>query len=165
MAIDFLDTKGKTSSSIAIFGLCDDVPPAKNPAYIDETDNSKWIGEVNNPNLIEGNFYAIDNCIEILRPNGEMESRCDGMLHHNNKLSFVELKDRLNRGWLVKAREQLTITVNLFKANHDASTYDNVDAYVCNKQRPIFKMLYSNEIQKFKDDTGLILNVQKRITI
>jgi len=165
MAINFFDLTGKTSSSAVTFGLCDDPSPAANPAYIDETDTNKWIGEVSNPTLKNADFYAIDHCVEILRPNGEQESRCDGMLHYDNTLTFVELKDRTFRGWLGKACDQLTITVGVFHANHDITAYDQVDAYVCNKQRPFFKSGFSNVIQRFKDDTGLILTVQKEIAI
>lgn len=165
MAINFFEPKGKTSSSSANFGLCDDPSPATNPAYIDETDTAKWIGEVSNPVLKAVDFYAIDHCVEIKGPNGEMESRCDGMLHYDNKISFVELKDRASHKWLAKACDQLTITTGLFQANHDSSTYEQIDAYVCNKQRPFFHTNFSNAIQKFKDDTGLMLSVQKEIAI
>lgn len=165
MSINFFEPLGKTSSTNITFGLCDDAPPATSPAYIDEVDESKWIGHVTNLASIAVDFYAIDHCIDIRRPNGEMESRCDGMLHYDNKLAFVELKDRASQGWLAKAREQLAITTNIFKENHDSSTYDKVDAYVCNKQRPLFSTNYKIAIQQFKDNTGLILHVQREILI
>jgi hypothetical protein len=38
MPINFFVEEAKTTSSYLKFGLCDDPPPAQNPAYIDEND-------------------------------------------------------------------------------------------------------------------------------
>ncbi|MBK8566646.1 MAG: hypothetical protein IPN76_25775 [Saprospiraceae bacterium] len=158
MLIDFFKNTCKTSSKEKVFGLCDNPPPATDPAYIDETDNSKWIAEVSNNNSLEANLYAIDHCVDIFRPNGEMESRCDGVLTHTDTLIFVELKDRVSSGWLAKGREQLTTTIQNFIANHDISAYNKVEAYVCNKQRPLAVTNISTVVQMFKDDTSVMLN-------
>lgn len=158
MPIDFFKNTCKTTSKGKVFGLCDDPPPAENPAYIDEVDSSKWIAEVTNNSASEVSLYAIDHCVDILRPNGDMESRCDGMLTHDDNLTFVELKDRGHKGWLVKGREQLTITIQNFVAHHDISIYNKVEAYVCNKQRPFIVTGISEEVQMFKDDTAALLN-------
>jgi hypothetical protein len=157
MPINFFDSACKTSSDATNFGLCDDPPPAKNRAYIDEADNAKWIAEVKNDDAISVDFYAIDHCVEILRPNGEMESRCDGMLHYGTNLTFVELKDRNHSGWLSKGREQLTITIKTFKNNHDVNMFNLKEGYVCNKQRPFAVKSISTEVQKFKNDTAILL--------
>ena len=165
MQINFFKTNCKTSSNKSKFGLCDDPPPAEKPAYIDNNNTSKWIGIVDNTNNKEIDFYAIDHCITILRNNDEQESKCDGMLHFNNNLTFAELKDRGSKGWLKKGQEQLTTTINIFSKNHNIETYNKVNAYVCNKQRPLANTGNSTHIQKFKDDTGLLLNVKSNITI
>lgn len=165
MSIDFFDTTHKTSSNSLEFGLCDDLP--KQPAYIDNNIHnkvSKWIGIVNNLNAKNVDFYPIDNCLEIKRPNGELESRCDGMLHQDNNLIFVELKDR-GSNWLKKGCEQLVKTINVFKIYHDISNYSKIEAYVCNKQKPLFNTGNITHIQKFKDDTGSILNIKQIIDI
>lgn len=88
MQIDFFFQPCKSGSSSAKFGLCDDPDPAKNPAYIDEADSTKWIATVDNPNLKVAEFYAIDNCLNILDEAGAMQSRCDGMLSYENKVIF-----------------------------------------------------------------------------
>ncbi|MFZ4700650.1 MAG: hypothetical protein ACOYMG_11435 [Candidatus Methylumidiphilus sp.] len=147
------------------FGLCDDPPPSSLPAYIDTTDKTKWIAHVNNPSLKEVTFKAIDNCIEILRPDGTQESRCDGLLIHGNSLIFVELKDRASSGWLSKGRSQLTITIKNFKQHHDINQFDNLEAYISNKQRPLAVTNISSEVQKFKNETGMLLKANRNISI
>jgi hypothetical protein len=167
MPINFFEEACKTSSSLLYFGLCDDPPPATSPAYIkeEEVEPKNWIATVFNGAEKEVAFYAIDHCIEILRPNGDLESRCDGLIHFENKLKFVELKDRASSGWLKKGREQLTTTINIFSANHSINAYDEVEAYVSNKQKPLANTGNSVQIQQFKDDTTLILRVQSDISI
>jgi len=165
MPINFFDENAKTNSSETRFGLCDDPPPAENPAYIDEIDDLKWIGIVNNHTNQDTDFYPVDRCIPLYRANGEPENRCDGVLRFNNNLIFVELKSREAAGWLGKGREQLTVTIQLFKVNYTVTDFAKIEAYVCNSLRPIASKNYAIEIQKFKDDTGLILNVLQNISI
>lgn len=166
MSINFFKNDCKTSSNNTEFGICDEPKPSTDPAYIDNSNLSEWIAIVKNSKNEEINFYAIDNCIEILRENGEdKESRCDGFLHYDNNIIFVELKDRGSSGWLKKGREQITITINKFLENNSFDDFNTVEAYVCNKQRPLAITGNNTEIQKFKDDTGLILNISKNIEI
>ncbi len=165
MPINFFDNLCKTFTTNIEFGICDDPPPQDNPAYIDENDDSKWIAIVNNPEQAEVNFHAIDNCVSILRPNGENESRCDGMLAYEENLIFVELKMRGSSGWLSKARKQLTITVNKFTENNDKDDYKSIEAYACNSLRPASNQGNSVELQRFKDDTGLIMYAQQEINL
>jgi hypothetical protein len=154
------------------FGLCDDPPPAELPAYIQEYRSDEWIADVNNPDLKEITFKAIDHCVPVLRPDGNLESRCDGLLLQDNNLMFIELKDKVIRGWVKEARKQLAITIKYFKENHDISQYNIVEAYACNKQRPLAITSNTSEIQQFKDETadildnkGLLLKVDRNIQV
>lgn len=160
MPINFFQIGCKTESNQHLFGLCDNPPPATDPAYIDEIDSTKWIAEVTNNLSVNVEFFAVDHCpaIQPVRPNNEPAKRCDGILKHNNKLSFVELKDRDHRGWISGGRKQITETIQFFIASHDITVYANVDAYVSNKQRPLAVIGSSSEVQKFKDETALMLN-------
>ena len=155
----------KSTTQSHEFGLCDDPPPSTLPAYIDTTDQAKWIAHVNNLALKEVTFKAIDNCVEIFRPDGSRESRCDGLLTYERNLIFVELKDRGTGGWVTKGRTQLTITINKFKENHDITQFDTVEAYVCNKQTPLVVTSINSEAQRFRDDTGLLLKANRVISI
>ncbi len=165
MPVDFFISGCKSTTSKDKFGLCDDPPPAKNPAYIDEDSPEKWIAEVKNLSKISVDFHAIDNCIEILRPNGEMGSRCDCMLHYDKSLIFVELKDRGHGGWIAKGSKQISNTIRIFKQSNDIDDYDKVKAYVCNKQRPLAITGTNTTAQKFKDETGLTLKLDRNIKL
>jgi hypothetical protein len=166
MPINFFDSACKTTTNKAQFGLCDDAPPSENPAYIDENDQSKWIGKVSNTLNKKVDFYAIDNCVEILKEDSvSTESRCDCMLHVDNSLLFVELKMRGSSGWLAKARTQLTITLNKFQLDNNLNDFDKIEAYACNGLKPSANQGYNSALQKFKDDTGLIMYAQQDITL
>ncbi len=155
----------KSSTTSKLFGICDKTPPPSLPAYIDIVNPSYWIAEVNNPNERSVTFKAIDACVDIRRPDGTQESRCDGVLIYENTLCFVELKDRGSSGWSSKGREQLTITIGNFIRNGNDEGYSLGMAYVCNKQRPLAITSNTNEIQKFKNDTGLVLKISRQIFI
>lgn len=165
MPIDFFTNGCKTSSNKIEFGLCDDPSPAINPAYIDESDNTKWIGIVTNNEEKNVDFIAIDACIDIRKANGRMESRCDGLLSFDNNLIFVELKTREGGQWLKDGREQITITVNNFKSNHDITKFDNVYGNVCNSLRPLSHTGHASNIEQFFYETGLILKADRSIVI
>lgn len=165
MPVDFFISGCKSTTSKNKFGLCDDPPPAKNPAYINEDIPENWIAEVENKEEISVDFHAIDNCIEILRPNGEKESRCDCMLHYKNSLVFAELKERGYSGWISKGSKQISNTIKIFKENHNINDFDKVQAYICNKQRPLAIIGSNATVQKFKDETGLTLKPDRNIKI
>lgn len=165
MPIDFFINTCKTNSNKNEFGLCDDPPPASNPAYIDENDKSKWIGVVKNKSNKGVEFIAIDACIDIRKRDGNLESRCDGLLSFENDLIFVELKFREGGRWLKKGREQLTITIDNFKANYNILDYNNVYGNVCNSLRPLSHSGHAANIQQFYDDTNLVLKSDNMIEI
>jgi len=165
MPINFFLGKCKSNSNKIEFGLCDDPSPSINPAYIDETDTAKWIGIVNNKHEKNVDFTAVDNCIEVKRADGKDENRCDGFLSFDNNLIFVELKSREGGQWFKKGREQLTVTINTFKANYDITSYDDVYGNVCNSLRPMSHIGHASNIQQFFDDTGLVLKGDRTIEI
>lgn len=147
------------------FGLNDDPPPAHFPAYIMHYNEDEWIAEVHNSNQKQITFKAIDNCVPVLRPDGNLESRCDGMLIREKNLVFVELKNRASSGWLSDGRQQLTITILNFRGTPDANKYNIIEAYVANKQKPLAITGNNTEVEKFKDATGLLLKADRIIVI
>ncbi|WP_196889053.1 hypothetical protein [Aureivirga sp. CE67] len=157
----------KQTNSNQSIGICDDPPPSERPAYLDTSEENEWITEIENPEEKEVTFYAIDNCIKIIKPNTEddKESTCDGVFIVEKDLTFVELKDRNSKRWLKKAREQIENTHRLFKNNKDLESFEKIDALVSNKQRPQANVGNMNHIQQFKDNTGLTLRVQRKIKI
>lgn len=167
MPINFHDVACQESTTEKLFGLCDDPPPPYVPAYInkDTVNKPNWIAEVINDNLKKVTFTAIDNCIPILRANGEAESRCEGMLTYDKTIIFLELKNRIGRGWLAKARDQLKITISLFEENNDMNDYDSKRAHIANAQRPFFQSNYAKTIDEIKTDTGFTTEVKAIIEI
>jgi len=167
MSINFFDANCQSQTNQPKFGLCDDPPPLENPAYIDTNDCSKWIAVVKNNQEIEVIFTAIDKCIEILRSDGKMDSRCDGMLTYNNSIIFVELKTRksTNGVWVGKGEEQLKNTISVFIANHDLAIYKSKIAYIANNKKPNFQSSQITRMNRFKDKTGFRLIIQNTIEI
>ena len=167
MSINFFDANCQSQTNQPKFGLCDDPNKDKDPAYIDTVDCSKWIAIVENNQEIEVIFTAIDNCIEILRSNGERENRCDGMLTYNNHIIFVELKTRKSKNskWVGKGEEQLKNTISVFIANHDLEIYKSKKAYIANNKKPTFQSSQITRMDKFKDETGFRLIIQNTIEI
>ena len=163
MPIDFFQNTCKTESEKNEFGLCDDIPNQK--AYINEDDFGKWIGIVKNPDSKKVQFFGIDNCANIRKANGNLESTCDGVLKESGYLIFVELKEAIRKGWFGEGREQITNTINIFKSNYDVTDYDSIEAYVCNNLKPRSNPGRATSIQMFKDDTGYILYDKNEIEI
>jgi hypothetical protein len=165
MNINFFDPKCQTTTSEAEFGICDDPPPPHQPAYISTTDPDKWIATIQNSNELELVFTAIDNCIEIKRDDGNMESRCDAMIICGNNIIFVELKERNSGKWQQKGEKQLKTIIDIFGKNHGLDSYGSKVAYVANKFKPDLESSQKERIQKFKDQTGFTLRILNKIVV
>ena len=167
MNVNFDELKCQTSSNRKTFGLCDDPPPAKNPAYIAEANGVNWIAVVENESQHQITFTAIDNCIETLRTDGKMKQRCDGMLTYNSTVIFVELKNRDAQGnaWVEDAIPQLKSSIESFEDTLMADGFNKKLAYVSNKQHPKFKSTQQRRMDAFFDDTNYVLRIQGRINL
>jgi hypothetical protein len=165
MKINFFDQDCQTITNEIEFGLCDDPPPSNAPAYIDITNSLGWIATVQNADATEVTFTAIDHCIDIRRDNGEMDSRCDAMLIYEDKIIFLELKERNSGKWFKKAEDQLRATISTFGANNNLNSYSQKTAYVANKLKPNFQSGNAEKIEKFRNDTGFILRTENKISI
>ncbi len=167
MSINFKVVKCQTNSNNKLFGLCDDPPPASNPAYIDEDDGAKWIAVVVNDEHYSVTFTAIDNCIEVRRTDGTMDKRCDGVLRYDGNVIFVELKVRgaLGSAWVKDAEAQLRITIGHFEKTDNAEDFSQKKAYIANSEHPKFKESQIRRMEQFLADTGYILRVENRIIL
>ncbi|PPJ62022.1 hypothetical protein [Cuspidothrix issatschenkoi] len=167
MSINFFDANCQSQTNQPKFGLCDDPPPSKDPAYIDIDDCSKWIAIVENNQEIEVIFTAIDHCTEILRSDGKMDNRCDGMLTYNNNIIFVELKERkyTNSVWIEEGENQLRKIISVFINNHDLQIFKSKKAYIANSKKPQFQYSHKERMQKFRNDTGFTLIIQNTIKV
>jgi hypothetical protein len=167
MSVEFQIAKCQTQSDKKIFGLCDDPSPAKNPAYIDEIDGSKWIAVVKNDYRYSAIFTAIDNCIDIKNADGKMEKRCDGMLTYNSTVIFVELKQRGAKGnaWVEDAEIQLKNSIFHFEKTELSEEYNHKMAYIANSEHPRFKTSQIGRMERFYIKTGYILRIEARISL
>ena len=111
MKINFFDKKCQSQTHRHKFGICDQPFPPETPAYLDTENPRDWIAIVENSQEIEATFTAIDNCIEIRRPNGEMDSRCDGMLTYDKCIIFVELNVSCDHVWIVVVKKIITTVI------------------------------------------------------
>lgn len=165
MRFDFFQESCSSVSSKKIFGLCDDTPPPSKPAYIKEEEGEAWIGVVNNSSELECTFHAIDNCVELRDYENQLESTCDGLLEFENNLIFIELKEARSSGWFQKGVSQIKNTILLFKKEQNIEDWNSVSAYICNSQFPKANVQRSSSLEKFKDETGIILKDERFITI
>jgi hypothetical protein len=158
----------QTHSSQKKFGLCDDPPPANNPAYIDEQNGGKWIAVVINERRRRVTFTAIDKCIPIRLKSGKDSKRCDGILTFDRTIIFVELKERAATGnaWVEYGEKQLRATISAYDYNDLVDdTYRVKRAYIANNEHPKFKSSQQNRMDKFARDTGYVIRVQARIEL
>lgn len=140
------------------FGICDG-HSAGEPAYVsrDIADRSSWGACVRKCSLLPVCFVPVDNYIEVRRPDGNMENRCDALLHNEEYVIYVELKDQA-RDWIGHAVEdQLRATINAFRQMHDISSFRHKVAYVCNRQHRHFQVSEKGRMQGFRNETGVRL--------
>jgi hypothetical protein len=92
MSVDFFKSDCQKTTSEKKFGLYD--AEDKTPAKIKLIEEDTWNATVMNNGGKAILFTAIDYCIDVLRENGEMASRCDCMLSYDSTLLLVELKNK-----------------------------------------------------------------------
>ncbi|OFX50718.1 MAG: hypothetical protein A2046_13670 [Bacteroidetes bacterium GWA2_30_7] len=156
----------KTTTNIARFGISDKNSNKREPAFIDTENQNIWELDVENPKHKKLTFKAIDNCIDIFRDGGiEPIKKCEGFLFYENKILFVELKNRKCGRWLVDAREKFEETILKFKENYPNSEFELLEPIVANK---LFSGTHQSEmVQKkiLKDKIGLDFHIRNKITI
>ena len=128
---------------------------------------ANWIAVVENTFRYAVTFTAIDNCVLILKTDGSMDKRCDGVLFYNSTVTFVELKQRSQKGakWIVEGESQLRISIHHFQNVEEAQNYKVKKAYIANSERPIFRESQSRRMNQFLNDTGYVLRIENTITL
>lgn len=140
MSIDFCNPSCQTVTTWKRFGIYD--AEDKKPAIITVYDEQLWNAIVINKRSIEIVFTAIDNCITIVRDNGEMESSCDGMLTYENTLLLIELKNK--RGsWQYEGLSQIESTIKKMKIEQPDlyNSFKKKKAIIANRKhkKPLFQ--------------------------
>jgi hypothetical protein len=104
MSVDFFKADCQKITSEKKFGLYD--AEDKSPAKIKLTDEPTWNATVLNDGVKQILYTAIDNCIDVIRENGDMDSRCDCMLAYDSTLLLVELKNKRD-SWQAEGLAQI----------------------------------------------------------
>lgn len=164
--IDFFPTEHISASRKRRFGVCD--PPAsEEKAYIAESQGENWIAIVDNYYELHIKFVPIDHCIDLRKPDGNMDNRCDGCLFYEKTILFVELKQRNIKGsqWIKDAELQLRSTIKHFENGAQAAGFNNKKAYIANSAKPRFRSGQSARMEMFFSETGYVLEIKNTIEI
>jgi hypothetical protein len=164
MSLDFTNVACQTHTNKRIFGLCDDPPPAQNPAYINETNGETWIARVINHHQYNVTFTAVDHCV-IQEHEQKGRGRCEGFLSYGDSVIFVELKSRggLGAKWVVKAENQIRSTIQFFEETELAQQFSYKRAYIANSEHPKAKISQMARMEAFEIDTGYVLRIENTI--
>lgn len=164
--INFFPKEHITSCRRRRFGVCD-IPAAEEKAYIAERQGENWLAVVDNYYETKVNFVPVDHCIELLRPDGTMDNRCDGCLFYEKTIIFVELKDRNMKGaeWIKDAERQLRHTIKRFEDEKEADDFTVKKAYIANSARPRFRSGQTVRMENFFAETQYVLRIENTIEI
>ena len=108
MSVNFQEKSCQILVKDRKFGIYD--AEDKTPAKIIEYNSDLCNARVTNEREVDILFTAIDNCIIINRPNGEMDNRCDAMLCYESNLFFIELKNKRDK-WQAEGLSQIESTI------------------------------------------------------
>jgi hypothetical protein len=147
MSVDFFKIECQEITTEKKFGLYD--AEDSTPAKINLIDEASWNATVINHKAKEVLFTAIDNCIEMLRENGDMDSRCDAMLSYEDNLFFVELKNK-RHSWQAEGLAQIESTINHLKA-------ENEEFYFGFKKRKAIVSNSKHQFPRFQE-----INIEQR---
>ncbi len=162
------------------FGIID---PAQNKsnqkkyAYISDNVNDNWNTTVISKNQNDIFFNAIDGNINIYKSwttLKEKQKSCDAMLHTNDTIIFLEIKDwksiqykhQEKITFWESATEQLENTIVHFVTAHPNKKFKKKYAYISNKNKPRFVFTNMTVQDMFKNNTnGFILKVSTTIDL
>ena len=165
--IDFFPSEHITASKKERFGICDTDQFSTSKAYITEKKGEEWIAVVVNPYRESVNFVPIDHCIDLKRADGKMDPRCDGCLFYQTTLIFVELKAQTIKSnrWINDAEKQLRSTIKHFENESISGRFSTKKAYIANRCKPQIRSGQMQRMQRFFNDTGYVLRIQREIEI
>lgn len=161
MKLNFFENSCRKDTDAKRFGICD--PEGALPAFITTDGAKKWIAIVMNPKKKNIRFYAIDHCL-VMRKNGREIKRCDAMLHYDQNLVFVELKEVM-KSKVDSAIEQIESTIRLFSENHDLNSFSKKRAFIANRKQPDFKHSQKGKMQNFYNKHKVRLILYNEINI
>lgn len=166
MSVDFFKVVCQKSTREIKFGLYDaeDTTPAK----IKLTEESTWNATILNDGGKQVVFTAIDNCIDVLKENGEMDSRCDCMLSYDSSLLLIELKNK-RESWQAEGLAQIESIAKIMIDQVPAHYYSfkKRKAVVANRKHkfPSFHDLNAEQRQYFSSKYKMRIQFESEIII
>jgi len=139
----------KKTTNVRRFGVSDANSNNRLPAFIDTENEEVWDLIVENPSLKEITFKAVDYCVDIFRDNltvanqEQLIKRCEGFLNYDDKIVFLEIKNRGTGRWLIDAREKFQETITKFKETYPENRFSIEKPIVANKK---FVRTHQNEM-------------------
>ena len=178
MELNFFENEQRVRA-VKKFGIIDPMSIKKQgSAYISYEEKDDWHVEVKSHNREDIFFNAVDGNIILYRSvnsRQEKQKSCDAMLHTDNTIIFIEIKNwktkhKNNKGEKISfwedAVEQLENTIAHFCTAHPKQKYTKKYAYISNKHKPSFAFSTPTTQEIFKDNTnGFIVNVSTKINL
>jgi hypothetical protein len=166
MSVKFFEDVCQQTTSEKKFGLYD--AEDNTPAEIKLTEEDTWNATVVNNGSKSILFTAIDNCIDVLRENGDMDSRCDCMLSYDSTLLLVELKNKRD-SWQSEGLGQIENIARIMLAEIPDYYYSfkKRKAVVANRknQFPAFHQSNTEQRQYFSSTYKMRIQFDAKITI
>lgn len=166
MMVDFFKKECQEIISHQKFGIFD--AEDKTPAKIKLIDEDRWNATVINEDEKSITFTAIDNCIDVYKPNNEMDSRCDCMLTYDTTLLLIELKNK-RESWQSEGLEQIeNIAIRMKSENPDFyNVFKKRKAIVANRknQFPSFHEVNIEQRQYFWKEYKMRIQFEAEIII
>jgi hypothetical protein len=155
----------KRTVNDAQFGICDRDSGERKPAFVDVNNKEMWDVVVENAGRKDITFKAIDFCVDVFKGPAQLIKRCEGFLFYENKIIFLEIKNRMYRGWLADACEQFIETITKFKENYPDDTFEILNPVIANKC--FFRVHQSEMMQKerLKAAIGVEFQIKREIYI
>ena len=164
MGADFFVKKCQTKNVTAEeFGICD--RGHGTPAYVSYERPREWIARITNLTGRPVNFTAVDNCVDLRRPDGSRDFRCDAMLTSATHIVFIELKEQRHKWVRHAVEDQLQTTIDHFKASYDISRYRHKLAFACNRLHPNFQCSRIQYLQDFWNRNHVRLSLSNHVII
>jgi len=150
MSLNFFKAECQTRTNAMRFGLFD--PENQMPAKIIFDNEEDWNATVINDKSIIIYFTAIDNCVEVLRDDGEKDRSCDVMMVYNNILLLVEIKHK-RKEWQLDGLSQIESTIKkmIFDNSEFYYSFTKRQARVVNRkyESPYFQEFHAEQREYF----------------